>query len=528
MTNNPLISTPFLPLFTILTYLLISISCDLNPWPPSIPIHIQSSPIAPRLHNDLSSLKTASLDYGNLVHTPPLSVLRPSSIDDLIALVRISNNCSSPFPISVRGHGHSVRGQAMAPGGVVVDISALAKGGEGVRVSRDPVLGFHYADVGGGEVWMDVLRRCTEEHGLAPVSWTDYLYLTVGGTLSNGGISGQSFLHGPQISNVLEMDVVTGKGELITCSHEMNSELFFAVLGGLGQFGIIVRARIVLEKAPTRAKWVRMIYNDFSKFTRDQEHLISIKGANYVEGSLLTDKSPPNNWRSSSFYSSSHQSKIGTLLKNNQGLLYSIELVKYYDDLTANTIDQEIEMIIENLSFVDGFIFKRDVPIMDFLARVGNLDKPEAEPAAHPWLNLFVPRSKVAEFSTGVLMNIIGRHNQTTGPILFYPFNKNKWEDRMSAVTPDENIFYTLGLLHTCEPHELGYFEDQNNEIIKFCEEAGIEIKQYLPHYKSRKDWMKHFGRKWKTFEERKMKFDPRMILSRGQNIFNHVTYSDI
>ncbi|KAG6431695.1 hypothetical protein SASPL_109777 [Salvia splendens] len=494
MTNNPLISTPFLPLFTILTYLLISISCDLNPWPPSIPIHIQSSPIAPRLHNDLSSLKTASLDYGNLVHTPPLSVLRPSSIDDLIALVRISNNCSSPFPISVRGHGHSVRGQAMAPGGVVVDISALAKGGEGVRVSRDPVLGFHYADVGGGEVWMDVLRRCTEEHGLAPVSWTDYLYLTVGGTLSNGGISGQSFLHGPQISNVLEMDVVTGKGELITCSHEMNSELFFAVLGGLGQFGIIVRARIVLEKAPTRAKWVRMIYNDFSKFTRDQEHLISIKGANYVEGSLLTDKSPPNNWRSSSFYSSSHQSKIGTLLKNNQGLLYSIELVKYYDDLTANTIDQEIEMIIENLSFVDGFIFKRDVPIMDFLARVGNLDKPEAEPAAHPWLNLFVPR----------------------------------WEDRMSAVTPDENIFYTLGLLHTCEPHELGYFEDQNNEIIKFCEEAGIEIKQYLPHYKSRKDWMKHFGRKWKTFEERKMKFDPRMILSRGQNIFNHVTYSDI
>ena len=83
-----------------------------------------------------------------------------------------------------------------------------------------------------------------------------------------------------------------------------------------------------------------MIYNDFSKFTRDQEHLISIKGASYVEGSLLTDKSPPNNWRSSSFYSSSHQSKIGTLLKNNQGLLYSIELVKYYDDLTANNIDQ--------------------------------------------------------------------------------------------------------------------------------------------------------------------------------------------
>lgn len=46
--------------------------------------------------------------------------------------------------------------------------------------------------------------------------------------------------------------VGSGKGDFITCSHHMNSELFFAVLGGLGQFGIIVRARIILHKAPTR------------------------------------------------------------------------------------------------------------------------------------------------------------------------------------------------------------------------------------------------------------------------------------
>lgn len=45
---------------------------------------------------------------------------------------------------------------------------------------------------------------------------------------------------------------VTGKGELLTCSEEQNSELFHAVLGGLGQFGIITRARIGLEPAPQR------------------------------------------------------------------------------------------------------------------------------------------------------------------------------------------------------------------------------------------------------------------------------------
>lgn len=65
------------------------------------------------------------------------------------------------------------------------------------------------ADVGGEQLWVDVLHA-TLEHGLAPVSWTDYLYLTVGGTLSNAGIGGQTFRYGPQISNVYEMDVITG------------------------------------------------------------------------------------------------------------------------------------------------------------------------------------------------------------------------------------------------------------------------------------------------------------------------------
>ncbi|PKU59212.1 Cytokinin dehydrogenase 2 [Dendrobium catenatum] len=66
-----------------------------------------------------------------------------------------------------------------------------------------------FVDVGGGDVWVDVLHE-TLKHGLTPRSWTDYLNLTIGGALSVGGIStGQSFKHGPQISNVLELDVIT-------------------------------------------------------------------------------------------------------------------------------------------------------------------------------------------------------------------------------------------------------------------------------------------------------------------------------
>ena len=93
----------------------------------------------------------------------------------------------------------------MAKDGVVVEMASL---NSGIEVFKSEDLGF-YADVGGEQLWIDVLEKAMED-GLAPVSWTDYLNLSVGGTLSNGGISGQSFLHGPQISNVLEMDVITG------------------------------------------------------------------------------------------------------------------------------------------------------------------------------------------------------------------------------------------------------------------------------------------------------------------------------
>lgn len=69
--------------------------------------------------------------------------------------------------------------------------------------------GVPFVEAMGGELWVDVLKASLE-FGMAPRSWTDYLYLTVGGTLSNAGVSGQTFRHGPEVSNVLELQVVTG------------------------------------------------------------------------------------------------------------------------------------------------------------------------------------------------------------------------------------------------------------------------------------------------------------------------------
>ncbi|KAL0333771.1 UNVERIFIED_CONTAM: Cytokinin dehydrogenase 3 [Sesamum angustifolium] len=91
----------------------------------------------------------------------------------------------------------------------------------------------------------------------------------------------------------------------------------------------------------------------------------------------------------------------------------------------------------------------------------------------------------------------------------------------MSAVTPDEDVFYNVGFLHSGGVNESDVFEVFNSQVLGFCEKAGIKVKQYLPYHKSREEWIKHFGSKWSIFQQRKMKFDPKMILSPGQRIFN-------
>ncbi|MED6172024.1 Cytokinin dehydrogenase, partial [Stylosanthes scabra] len=163
--------------------------------------------IAQRLLRDPLSISLASTDYGHIIHLNPTAILAPISVTDISTLIKFSNSLPIPFEIAARGQGHSVHGQSMTRDGVVVNMTALKAEKEVVIVSDGGALG-PYADVGGQHIWIDVLHEALK-HGLTPLSWTDYLYLSVGGTLSNAGISGQTFRFGPQISNVHQLQVIT-------------------------------------------------------------------------------------------------------------------------------------------------------------------------------------------------------------------------------------------------------------------------------------------------------------------------------
>ncbi|KAF3784234.1 Cytokinin dehydrogenase 3 [Nymphaea thermarum] len=476
---------------------------------------------------------TSSLDYGRIYFNSPAAVLRPKSPEAISTLLKFLYGSSfNDVAVAARGAGHSIHGQAQALNGIVIEMDSLPSSIEIRRSNGDN--GIPYADVSGGTLWIDLLKECLRVD-LAPKSWTDYLYLTIGGTLSNGGISGQTFKNGPQVTNVLELDVVTGKGELLTCSTSQNSDLFFAVLGGLGQFGIITRARIMLEEAPQKVKWVRVFYDDFEKFTRDQELLVTSMEAmvDYVEGFIvLNDHS-----LLSSFVSfPSNLDLLPHFHEGSSDIHYCIEFAVYCHQTTASNAEKAIEEeILRRLSHIPSLVYSVVVSYFDFLNRVRmeeeNLRGRGLWDVPHPWLNMFVPPSSITHFKDLLLQSISPEAFE--GPVLIYPLRIDKWNGNMSVVVPEtdrsDNLVYIVGVLRSvaadCVTGTpcLGGIVQQNQRVVEAAT-AELSAKQYLPSFSSERQWRNHFGEgRWQRFAAMKARFDPLHMLAPGQRIFDRI-----
>lgn len=183
---------------------LSCITIRLNSCISSIPSSLKT--LALEGHLNFEEVSLAARDFGNRYQYHPMAVLHPKSVSDIAVTIKHiwQMGPRSQLTVAARGHGHSLQGQAQAHGGIVINMESLTVPKMQVYTGNYP-----YVDVSGGELWINILHQSLR-YGLAPKSWTDYLHLTVGGTLSNAGISGQAFRHGPQISNVQQLEIVTG------------------------------------------------------------------------------------------------------------------------------------------------------------------------------------------------------------------------------------------------------------------------------------------------------------------------------
>jgi FAD/FMN-containing dehydrogenase len=163
---------------------------------------------------------------GNIDRRPAL-IARCSGVADVIAAVNFGRDHG--LLVAVRGGGHNAAGHGTCDGGIVIDLSPM----KGIHV--DPTR--RTARAQGGVIWAE-LDRETQAFGLATpggnVSNTGVAGLTLGGGI--GSLSGQ---FGLSCDNLLSADVVTADGQFRRASAEENPDLFWALRGGGGNFGVV-------------------------------------------------------------------------------------------------------------------------------------------------------------------------------------------------------------------------------------------------------------------------------------------------
>ena len=158
----------------------------------------------------------------------PARVLRPKSVGDVQAGVRFAARAG--LVLSVRGGGHGFAGFGTNDGGVVIDLSKLTN----VEITDSER---HLVRIGGGATWGQV-AAVLAPHGLA-ISSGDTKSVGVGGLTLTGGIGWKVRKYGLALDNVVAAEVVTASGEVVHASAEENPELFWAIRGGGGNFGIV-------------------------------------------------------------------------------------------------------------------------------------------------------------------------------------------------------------------------------------------------------------------------------------------------
>jgi hypothetical protein len=165
--------------------------------------------------------------YNAMIDRHPSLIARCVDAGDVIAAVNFAR--SQQLPLAIRGGGHNGPGLGVVDDGLVIDLSGL----KGVRV--DPQA--RTARVGGGAVWGEV-DHATNAFGLATPS--GIISTTgVGGLTLGGGIGHLSRKLGLAIDNLLEVDMVLADGSFATANADQNSDLFWAVRGGGGNFGVV-------------------------------------------------------------------------------------------------------------------------------------------------------------------------------------------------------------------------------------------------------------------------------------------------
>jgi FAD/FMN-containing dehydrogenase len=428
-------------------------------------------------------------NFGRVFRSSPRVMLEPKSPEDVIHAVRLARE--HRLAVTARGAAHSQSNLAVSDGGLLLHMPAL---GRVLSVDAAAMT----ADVEGGAIWGDVVRHLMPR-GLAPPVLTNNLDVTVGGTLSIAGIGVASFRHGTQGDQVAELDVVTGKGDLVTCSPERDPDLFWSVIAGLGQVGIIVRARLRLRRVKPMTRTYYLLYDDPDRFMEDAVRAMDGDVWDHLESwaSPCPQGTKPVSGRRQVFakwffpfhltveFDPASPPDDAKLLA---GLTPYTHL--YTDDIPA------IEF------------FERMIPVFDLWKRGGTWEH------VHPWMESILPWDRAGDLLEAILPDLppsilVGGH------VLLWPARGSASRSRLFMRPPGENLM-GFGILPAVPPR----YWPEAKPMLENASRLSIVMggKRYLSGYVefTESDWREHFGGAWEPFAAAKRKHDPDGILNPG------------
>jgi len=199
--------------------------------------------------------------YNAMIDKRPAVIARCRSTVDVAVALEFAR--SSKLAVAVRGGGHSGPGFGSVDGGLVIDLSPMS----GIEVDADR----RTARVQGGATWGQV-DAATHAHGLATPAGV-IASTGVGGLTLGGGHGYLSRKHGLTIDNLLEAEVVLADGRVVTTSESRHPDLFWALRGGGGNFGVVTSFTFRLHPVQTvlcgPTAWPASATADILKWFRD-------------------------------------------------------------------------------------------------------------------------------------------------------------------------------------------------------------------------------------------------------------------
>jgi FAD/FMN-containing dehydrogenase len=440
------------------------------------------------LVTDATSRAEKGTDLGNIIFNTPGAVLRPGSIEDVAKMIHFCG--ARDISVAARGQGHATHGQAQAKAGLVIDMSSL---------QQIHQIGSGFALVDGGCTWRQLLEAALPAQ--TPPVLTGFIGLSVGGTLSMGGISGMAYDKGVQVQHVHELTVVTGKGKVEVCSEEHNRELFDHVLSGQGQCGIIVRAKVKLVPAKALAQNTTALYFDVHALQDDMRTLVYRHQLDSIYAlNVVID--PASGTRA-----------------------FVLNIASFHDASTT----PDVAALTSGLSYVPGTLQTVDIPYLDFQLQVDGLiqslrDAGIFDNVMHPWFDVFMPDSELGDYAGDIIDNFAPDDVGQFGFVLFFPLLTSTITRPLFRL-PDEELVWLFDVLTARDApgYDAAFAASKrarNNVWFQLGRSLGGTRYPIGTMDFSVADWQLHYGSEWQAFADAKAKFDPKNILTPGPGIF--------